>query len=333
MEKTILEKKRLSIEVFPAWNSYAISMMSVLEHCGMWNKEDTFQKFLSVTGIASEFCVDATCSSLPVTDYDWMEDHACFMERIGVRTKKYYAAPGTEEYSAVQEEAVAAIKEGIEAGRACVTWGIDTGEFGVIYGYDDEDKVFFPKGIGSQNTNTSMPVLYSNLGKTFEWAPVLYCEIPETVREVDWNQAYTEALRLYVEGMEAVHENGCAYGLAAYDAMSEAVKADRLDSFGFKYCIGIYYERKEAILLYLEEMQKEQPSEALAQLIEAFRTTVDLYRKLMFDILGGGTEGWNSLFEPVNKECYPESVKIMQELKASEERNVELAKCVIEKII
>ena len=329
-----MARKKLDIEVFSAWNTYAISMMSVLEHCGMWNKEDTFQKFLSVTGIASRFCVDANCSSLPVTDYDWMEDHACFMERIGVRTKKYYAAPGAEEYSAVQEEAVVAIKEGIEAGRACVTWGIDTGEFGVIYGYDDEDKVFFPKGIGSRNTNTSMPVLYSNLGKTFEWAPVLYCEIPEEVREVDWNQAYEEALHLYIEGMQTSRDDsGRTYGFGVYDVIADAVREDRLDSFGFKYCIGIFYERKDALLLYLEEIQKEQQSGALAQLIDSFRTTVDLYRRLMFEILGGGTEGWNTLFEPVDKQCYPEIIKIMQELKASEEKNVEFTKCVIEKMI
>ena len=80
-------------------------------------------------------------------------------------------------------------------------------------------------------------------------------------------------------------------------------------------------------------MQKEQPSEAVAQLIEAFRTTVGLYRKLMFDTLGGGTEGWNSLFEPIDKGGYPEIVKTMQELKVSEEKNVEFTKCVIEKMI
>ena len=56
-----MAKKKLDIEVFSAWNTYAISMMSVLEHCGMWNKEYTFQRFLSVTGIASQFCV-GTCS-------------------------------------------------------------------------------------------------------------------------------------------------------------------------------------------------------------------------------------------------------------------------------
>lgn len=328
-----MAKKSLDIEVFSAWNTYAISMMSVLEHCGMWNKEYTFQRFLSVTGIAARFCVDANCSSLPVTDYDWMEQHAGFMERIGVHTKKYYAAPGVEDYSARQEEVITAIKKGIEDNKACVVWGIDTGEFGVIYGYDDEDKVFFPKGIGNQNTNTSMPVLYNNLGKTFEWAPVLYCEIPEVVHEVDWNRAYWNALQLYVEGMQTSRDDsGRTYGFGVYDAIVEAVRENRLDSFGFKYCIGIYYERKDALLLYLEEMHKEQPSKALEELIEAFRVTVGLYRKLMFDILEGGTEGWNNLFEPVNKEFYPEIIKIIQELKASEEKNVELIKDVIEKM-
>ena len=328
-----MAKKRVDIEVFSAWNTYAISMMSVLEHCGMWNKEYTFQRFLSVSGIAARFCVDANCSSLPVTDYDWMEQHADFIERIGVQTKKYYAAPEVEEYSARQEEAIKAIKKGIEDNKACVVWGIDTGEFGIIYGYDDEDKVFFPKGIGNQNTNTSMPVLYNNLGKTFEWAPVLYCEIPEVVHEVDWNRAYWNALQLYVEGMQTSQDDsGRTYGFGVYDTIVEAVRENRLDSFGFKYCIGIYYERKDALLLYLEEMHKEQPSEALEELIEAFRVTVGLYRKLMFDILEGGTEGWNNLFEPVNKECYPEIIKIIQELKASEEKNVELIKDVIEKM-
>ncbi len=324
-----MAKKKLDIEVFSAWNTYAISMMSVLEHCGMWNKEYTFQRFLSVTGIAAQFCVDANCSTLPVTDYDWMEAHTNFLERIGVQTKKFYASPADEEYSVKQEEATGAIKKGLEDGKACVVWGIDTGEFGVIYGYDDEDKVFFPRGIGTQNTNTSMPILYGNLGKTFEWAPVLYCEIPETVREVDWNQAYREALCLYVQGMEAAHDNGRAYGLAAYDEIVTAVREDRLDSFGFKYCVGIYYERKEALLLYLEEQQKERTGETLVQLIEAFRITVGLYRKLMFEILGGGTEGWNTLFEPVDKARYPEIMKVLGDLKASEERNIELVKCMM----
>ena len=52
----------------------------------------------------------------------------------------------------------------------------------------------------------------------------------------------------------------------------------------------------------------------------------------MFEILGGGTEGWDSLFEPVDKTCYPEIVHVLEELKASEERNVELVEHVADRI-
>ena len=78
-----------------------------------------------------------------------------------------------------------------------------------------------------------------------------------------------------------------------------------------------------------EEMQSEQPSEVLTQLIDSFRRTVDLYRKLLFDILGEGTQGWNFLFEPMNKDTYPELIKIMQELKASEKKNIDLAEQIL----
>ena len=75
----------------------------------------------------------------------------------------------------------------------------------------------------------------------------------------------------------------------------------------------------------MEELQIKQPDKLREQLIDSFRITVDLYRKLMFDILNEGTEGWNFLFEPENKECYSEVIKILRELKASEEKSVELA--------
>lgn len=62
-----MEKRKLDIEVFSAWNSYAISMMSVLENCGMWKETDSFQKFMSVTGIASQFL--RGCKLQRIADY------------------------------------------------------------------------------------------------------------------------------------------------------------------------------------------------------------------------------------------------------------------------
>lgn len=325
-----MSKNKLEIEVFSAWNTYAVSMMSVLENCGMWNRADTFQKFMCETGITARFCVDENCSALPVTDYDWMGEHAEFMERIGVKTVRYFAAPNDSSYDITQQEAVEAVKCAIDNGRACVAWGIDTGEFGVIYGYDEEDKVFFAKGIGSSNTDSSLPILYSNLGKTFEYAPVLYCEIPQASHAVDKNQAYRNFLEIYVNEMERISDNAeRAYGLAAYDMLISAACGKTINEFGLRYCTGIYYERKEAILMYLQERQEEDTGELLSQFVDSFCETVGLYKKLMYDILHQGTDGWNHLSKPVSKESYSEIINVLREMKQSEEKNIDIAKQIL----
>ena len=325
-----MSKNKLEIEIFSAWNTYAISMMSVLENCGMWHKTDSFQKFMCETGISAQFCVDKNCSALPVTDYDWINEHTSFMERIGIQTAKYYSAPQDPMYSVTQQEAVQAVKNAIDNKTASVAWGIDTGEFGVIYGYDDDDNVFYTKGIGSQNTNSSLPILYSNLGKTFEYAPVLYCEIPMSSYDVDKNQAFINFLKIYIQEMKRISDTPeRAYGLAAYDMLIDAVKEKTVNEFGLRYCVGIYYERKDAILIYLSERQKEDSGRLLSQLIESFQETVRLYRKLMYDILQEDTEGWNYLSQPIREECYSEITKVLSEMKLSEIKNVSIAEQIL----
>lgn len=318
-----MSKNILEIEIFSAWNTYAITMMSVLENCDMWCKTDTFQKFMCETGIAVQFCVDKNCSPLSITDYDWINEHTSFMERIGIQTKKYYSDPQDPMYSVTQQEAVQAIKNAIDNKIASVVWGIDTGEFGVIYGYDDEDKVFYTKGIGSQNTNASLPILYNNLGKTFEYAPVLYCEIPQSLHDVNPEQAFVNFLNLYVQEMNRISDNEeRVYGFAAYDMLMKAIQEGNFNEFGLRYCVGVYYERKDAILQYLLERKKDDLNDLLCQLIDSFHGTVRLYRNLMYEILQEGTDGWNYLSQPIRKECYSEMMKILHEIKLSEKKNV-----------
>lgn len=83
------------------------------------------------------------------------------------------------------------------------------------------------------------------------------------------------------------------------------------------------------MLQYLLERQKEDTSDLLNQLIETFQETVSLYQKLMFDILQGGTSGWDYLFRPLDKEQYPAIIKVMQEMKLSESESVNI----VEKIL
>ncbi len=100
----------------------------------------------------------------------------------------------------------------------------------------------------SGNTDASLPILYNNLGKTFEYAPVLYCEIPQGTKDTDPDRAFLDFLSIYVQEMHRVSENPeRAYGLAVYDMLVNAVQEKAVNTFGLRYCTGIYYERKEAI--------------------------------------------------------------------------------------
>lgn len=325
---------KLDIEIFAAWNTYAVGMMSALEGCGMWKKTDSFQKFICETGIAAKFCVDRPCSPLPVTDYDWLNEHTQFMERIGVETVKFYCAPQDPLYGFVQQEAIHAAKNAIGDGIASVAWGIDTGEFGVIYGYDDKDKILLAKGIGSSGTNASQPILYSDFGKTFEYAPILYCEIPKSKHPVNKDYAFINFLSEYVLEMGRRSQDAeRAYGISAYDMLISAVNEKKIDEFGFRYCIGIYHERKEAILGYLLERLKEIDDNLLLQLVDSFSETAALYKRLMFDILRQDTAGWDYLTLPISGDSYTKIEEVLSLIKASEKRSVTIAKILIFKMI
>lgn len=311
--------KKLDTPLFSAWNTYAVSMMSVLEDCGMWNKEDTFQKFMGVTGIAAQLCMDTHCSALPVTDYDWITEHPRFLERIGVKTHIYHASPDDPAYEYKQGQAIDAVKKSLNQNRAVAAWGIDTGEFGIIDGYDDEDGVFFAKGIGSPNTGSSMPILYRNLGKTFAHAPILYVEIPDSFQPIDWKQAYYHSLKQYAQEMTRVSDSADrAFGIDGYDLLIAGLKKDGCNSFGLRYCMGVYYERKDAMLLYLREIRDVFENQGIEYIIDEFEQLVCLYRQLVFDVLGQGTDGWNHIRKEVNREKYPEMIQIVEKIKKRE---------------
>lgn len=109
-----------------------------------------------------------------------------------------------------------------------------------------------------------------------------------------------------------------AFGIHGYDLLLSALKNDCCDSFGLRYCVGIYHERKEAMLLYLREIRDTFENQEIESVIDEFEQMVTLYRQLMFDALAQGTDGWNHLWQEVNKKSYPEIIRIIRKIKERE---------------
>ena len=82
--------------------------------------------------------------------------------------------------------------------------------------------------------------------------------------------------------------------------------------------MGVYYERKDAMLLYLREIRDAFSSPTIDAVIDGFERAAGLYRQLVFDVLAQGTDGWNHLWHEVSKEKYSEIIQIVEKIKEQE---------------
>lgn len=85
--------------------------------------------------------------------------------------------------------------------------------------------------------------------------------------------------------------------------------------------IGIYYERKDALLLYLREISDIFENQEI-KFIDEFEQMIGLYRQPMFNVLAQGTDSRNHLWQEVNKDNNPEIIRIIEKTK---EREVQIA--------
>ncbi|HON41964.1 MAG TPA: hypothetical protein PLM74_02380, partial [Bacillota bacterium] len=123
----------------PSWTSYVGAAHGVLKAAGMIDL--SMSQMMGMTGIGFHFIVHEECCPSSVTVYDWMSEHQQAMARIGVFAEPNMAEPGTPTYDAARRHTIHRIRESIDRGVGAILWGVDTGEFGVAYGYDDDDQV------------------------------------------------------------------------------------------------------------------------------------------------------------------------------------------------
>jgi hypothetical protein len=314
-------KEMLDVSIAGTWSTYAGSMMNILKHCGMWESHRDLADFMGMTGIAFQFIVHKACASSSVTVYDWEADHPAFLRRIGVKTDFCFSVPNQSDYQKVCRIAEQEIKDSIHAGRGVVLWGIDTGEFGIVKGYDDEDQIFYVSGIGTRNGAQSHPILYCNLGRTFQPAPIMYCHYPVSYESRDEHDIWADSLKFYVKYMRDSKVRGdFAQGLVAYDHWIRAMDT-AFEPFGLRYITGVYAERKMLAYQYFQGRSKLlKPDFA-----ETWRSVKDIFEKMHFDVLEQDFSGWNHLHKPVSEVQAKQIRSLLVQAKSLEEQAVELA--------
>ena len=312
----------------PSWASYVGAAHGVLKAAGMIDL--SMSQMMGMTGIGFHFIVHEECCPSSVTVYDWMSEHQQAMARIGVFAELNMAEPGTPTYDAARRHTIHRIRESIDRGVGAILWGVDTGEFGVAYGYDDDDQVLLVSGVASAGgeTGESDPILYDNVGLTFGGAPILFCQTPIEAMPFDLDSTSRQSLAFYVEQMEKTTHVAPAYhsGLLAYDAWIRAMKTGKFNPFGLRYIAAVYADAKAHTAEYIESLSKEwDTSREMQDAAGAAKQLAKAFSQILDD-LEQPSCGPEALGNPVSPAQAASLIPLLERARALEQRQVGLVK-------
>lgn len=176
------------------------------------------------------------------------------MDRIGIHSDCFLAnmqaQPNT--FKEIQEDASARIKRSIDKGIAALVWSpTSIAEFGIIHGYDDDNKTYFVRDCTGRQ-DAALP--YTELGKSD--IPELFYQIFKEKRAVDEEKEAVSTLRYALSewNKEYYPNSGYGSGRKAYLNLIGAIENNDLYVFGLAYNIGVYGYSKYCAAEYLKNL-------------------------------------------------------------------------------
>ncbi|GBF78539.1 hypothetical protein PA598K_07207 [Paenibacillus sp. 598K] len=240
---------RLELRMCRASKSFTDAVYAILTAAGRWDAPLWMLSGLS--GMAFKLAVHRQLLSMSVTAYGtWGNEHFSALDNLGFYTASDGGRTRHATFPVYQQAAIPWIRDSLDQGMGVVYW---VPEFGVIHGYDDEDRVFY---VQDGRTAESRVVLYDNLGlnETPFWdVEVIGDRVSIPLREqalgslrqawIDWNTPY-----------KLLPDRSIASGRAAYGHLIEALKSGGYDGWGACYILRSYEVSRTEIRDYLREL-------------------------------------------------------------------------------
>ncbi|MDF2719459.1 MAG: hypothetical protein K0R28_6384 [Paenibacillus sp.] len=323
-----IQARSTSARLDGCWTTYLGAAYGVLTAAGMTSL--TLPEMAGMTGMAFQLYAHKRCKAASVTVYDWAGRHLNALDRIGILSETYHYEPGMRSYEAARKRAVSAIKMSIDRGIAVIAWAIDGGEFGVIYGYDDEDGIFLVDGVDKFNRPFgSDPMLYDNIGAKFPPAPILHYQIPLASVDYDREETYLDSLRFYVREMEKPFHVSPEYhsGLLAYEHWIHALNSGEYDSFGLRYMTSVFAEAKRMAAQYVKQLADTWGGlPGLADAADRFDRISSLFNTMMTEVLAQDWHGAKHLGKLVSPDQAKRLVPLLRQARSLESECVNVIK-------
>ncbi|NGQ96222.1 sigma-70 family RNA polymerase sigma factor [Brevibacillus sp. SYP-B805] len=146
-------------------------------------------------------------------------------------------------------EALELIHRSIDQGVPVVSWDLFIPEFGIIYGYDDEQRLL----MAADNCGHDKPIPFDHLGRgLIQELFVLALDRRAGEGGIDVGGALDMILAHY-RGEEP-REPGCINGLDAYDAWCEAYQAGTIEPNGNAYNLAVVHDARRYAAAFLKEL-------------------------------------------------------------------------------
>ncbi|RIX60358.1 hypothetical protein D3P08_01980 [Paenibacillus nanensis] len=228
--------------------SYIDSLHAILTAAHLYDGPK--YRLSGLTGMSYKFSVHERLLPLSVTAYgQWGSEHRPAAHNIGLFSIIDAGRTRHPTFRHYQQEAVKRTKLSLDQGVGVMYW---LPEFGVIDGYDDEDRVFFVQDGWSSEKQI---VLYDNFGLNF--TEFWYYETFGRKVDIPYEAMLLESIRLAITDWDTPYKTlphkDIGSGKLAYDFFVRALEHGDFDERGAVYILNSFIQSRKEIRAYLQE--------------------------------------------------------------------------------
>jgi len=173
-----------------------------------------------------------------------------------------------------REAAIRQIKSAIDNGMAAVAWDISGCEWGIITGYDDEEKILYTLKIDGNEDQ----ITYDKMGKLE--IPILSVLTVSNKNDKSVEQIVADTKKLAVSHLRGEEWCENAKGMGAYDTLcsfiSEKFTPD--DAWQLEYYLGTYAALKWYAWQFFDKHDEKECAEIFGRVYKAWQAAFDIVK-------------------------------------------------------
>ncbi len=268
MSKRILEKPKM-YHYEGTYNSAVLAIHSALAYTE--KQELSLAEVMALSTHAFRINVSDTIDPSGPTAFDWKTVFSKGLNNLGFQAKCVGGPTGRGPTAEDTVQAIELVHDSIDRGIPLIAWNVETPEFGLIYGYDDEKKVlhiFDAAAPGKELSyeklgHGSYPELFvlaigERTERTHRSADIIHF-MPQTAEQAtNYRQSLRQTLALvlsHAHGEESTFANMTG-GLAAYDVLINALRTGTVHQFGGGYNITVISDARKFAAEFLIKLSR-----------------------------------------------------------------------------